>query len=134
MLPARLRLHAEYGHLLPAVGLEHEADVVAETLVELWEGVVHVMRDPFFTDQQHAELCRRLPFFIVEMTMYFLAAFHRRRTEYSARQVFTQKGLSMQSASTTTEESQSVAQFDCHSSIYCYEHCANFFTHPCNVQ
>ena len=73
--------------------LAYESRVVREALEVLWEeDLPRVIADPFFSDAQHSEMLRRLPYYVAEIAVLFIAAFQKREAQYSARHVFTRRG------------------------------------------
>jgi hypothetical protein len=81
-------------HTLPQMSeLAYECEVIEGILEDMWDQLQGLIRDPFLTDQQHAELTRRLPFVIMDIIIRFFVSFVRRARDSVANKVFSAKGL-----------------------------------------
>lgn len=69
--------------------------VITEVFDDLWDELPKLIRDPFLNDQQHAEVTRRIPFIIMDITIRFLVMFLKKVAFSNASQVFSSKGDSI---------------------------------------
>jgi hypothetical protein len=85
-------------HRLPPMSqLAFECTVIEGVMDDIWDQLQGLIRDPFLTDAQHAELTRRLPFVIADIIIRFFVAFVRKSNESVANKVFSAKGLLLSS-------------------------------------
>lgn len=90
----RLKHQTALGNLPALEGIEHEARIVEQVLDDVWHvELPRLIRDPFLTDIQHMEVCRRLPFIILDLAIRFFVVFLKRAALQTTNAVFSVKGL-----------------------------------------